>query len=118
MLLSRKHFEQVSTRHEEKVFEVESGGNFAVGEGESGRGGTDIKGSFVEVGLAAGALRGEGDGFVDGEREDGSEEEVGGFDASSIGMCKGIHKGKDTETPEPSGQADDGEGLGVNEMDG
>jgi hypothetical protein len=43
---------------------------------------------LVEVGLAAGALRGEGDGFVDGEGEDGSGEEVSGFDGSSIGMLE------------------------------
>jgi hypothetical protein len=82
---------------------VEGGGNFAVGEGESGRGGKDVESGtskegsvlekgllfegvesgkevgvgFVEESLAARALGSKGSGFVDRKGEDRSEEEIG-----------------------------------------
>jgi hypothetical protein len=102
-----------------ECFEVEGGGNFAVGEGESGRGGKDVESGsseeggvlqkgllfegvesgkevgvgFVEESLAAGALGSKGSGFVDGKGEDRSEEEVGSFVGSSVRMFEGAGAG-------------------------
>jgi hypothetical protein len=122
-----------------ECFEVEGGGNFAVGEGESGRGGKDVESGsseeegvlqkgllfegvesgrevgvgFVEESLAAGALGSKGSGFIDGKGEDRSKEEVGSFVGSSVRMFEDVDVGKDTETSETSGKADDGCRLGV-----
>jgi hypothetical protein len=125
-------------------FEVKGGRDLAVGEGEClGRGkdsedGSGEKGSVFEKGfllegvegrkevgvglveesLAAGALGSGSGGFVDGEGEDGSEEEISSFVGGSIGVSEDLGKGKDTETSETGGKANDGAGFVVNGMDG
>jgi hypothetical protein len=125
-------------------FEVKGGGDLAVGEGECfGRGkdsedgpgekGGVLKKGFllegvegrkevgvglVEESLAAGALGSGSGGFVDGEGKDGSEEEISSFVGSSIGVSEDLGKGKDTETSETGGKANDRAGFVVKGMDG
>jgi hypothetical protein len=62
---------------------------------------------------ASGALGGASGGFVDGEGENRGEEEVRGFLSGGVGMGKDFVEGKDAETSETSGKADDGRRLGV-----